>query len=364
MRSLDSLKREEARLRARATELCAQGKWREAQTVRDKLLNNLNQQHQMRNKTESAAQAIVDRLLTEGPGLGPSEGGEETGSHMPAGTPVMVNFFNSMTMKNDRAAGVIIEPQRTQAIVQIDKPIRKRIVLPWSEIFPESVGESNPVSYGKAGGGNPVKGSKVAKNAGTQTPITGVGSDRKFAPALGMVQSHPENSEVKKQTRRKVNSEGIDWSARLRKMRERRGEDLETGKPTLEAAVPPPPDDEDTETFGGDWPPPNDKTAELAELWREDQAGEYIQINDDESAYYIAHGRAIEQIAPPQGQQTMRRATGIGKFSDEPTDESQTFRLIRAWMQKNNYSPNIWKVNDHGNVELHDPNGKPLGGLV
>ena len=66
MRSLDSLKREEERLRARHTELCGQNKWVEAQTVQRKLKDNLDQQHAMRNKTESTAQAVVDRLL-EGP---------------------------------------------------------------------------------------------------------------------------------------------------------------------------------------------------------------------------------------------------------------------------------------------------------
>jgi len=228
---------------------------------------------------------------------------------------------------------------------------------------PGQFGESNPVSYGKAAGGNPVKGSKVAGNPGTQQPITGVGSDRKFSPAVGMVQASPEDSEVKKQTKRKVSSEGIDWNDRLKRLRRRRGEPVgEAGPP-----VPPPPDD--TETFGGDWPEPSDKTKELAELWREDQAGEYIQINDDESAYYIAHGRAIERIAPPLKDQRQSNFVGgdprRGPVSREGhATESQTFKLIRAWMAKNNYSPNIWKVNERGNVELYNHNGKPLGGLV
>jgi hypothetical protein len=215
--------------------------------------------------------------------------------------------------------------------------------------------ESNPVSYGKAIVGNPVKGSNVEGNAGTPPPITGVGSDRKFTPAKAMVQRKPEDSEVKKQTKRKVTTEA--------------------GPP-----VPPPPPEE-SDPFEGAFDPwedygrefegedAPDKTEELAELWREDQAGEYIQINPDDSAYYIAHRRAIEQIAPPRSQQRASYFVGgdprkRAVSQEGPAQDSQTFKLIRAWMAKNNYSPNIWAVNDHGNVELYDHNGKALGGLV
>lgn len=103
---------------------------------------------------------------------------------------------------------------------------------------------------------------------------------------------------------------------------------------------------------------------ELQEIWEDDQAGEYIQINPDDSVVYVAHGTAKEQIAPPLSKQTVRRAVGIGKFKEEPADANQGFKLIRLWMKKHNYYPNIWQVNDHGNIELYNSNGKALGGLV
>jgi hypothetical protein len=65
----------------------------------------------------------------------------------------------------------------------------------------------NPVSYSKGSHANPVKGSKVAGNPGTEAPITGVETDRKFTPVKGMVQGDAENSIVNKQVKRKVTSE-------------------------------------------------------------------------------------------------------------------------------------------------------------
>jgi hypothetical protein len=84
---------------------------------------------------------------------------------------------------------------------------------------------------------------------------------------------------------------------------------------------------------------------ELQSTWEDDKQGEYIQINPDDSVVYVAHGRAMEQIAPK----------GSGR---------DMFRLIGSWMKANQYFPNIWQVNDHGNVELYSKSGKPLGGLV
>ena len=82
---------------------------------------------------------------------------------------------------------------------------------------------------------------------------------------------------------------------------------------------------------------------ELEQIWQEDKAGEYIQINDNGTAFYVAHGRAMEQIQPQYG---------------------NLWAGIRAWMKAKNFSPNIWSVNDHGNVTLHSQTGKSLGGLV
>ena len=84
---------------------------------------------------------------------------------------------------------------------------------------------------------------------------------------------------------------------------------------------------------------------ELQSTWEDDKQGEYIQINPDDSVVYVAHGSAMEQIAPK----------GSGR---------DMFRLIGSWMKAKQYFPNIWQVNDHGNVELYSKSGKPLGGLV
>lgn len=84
---------------------------------------------------------------------------------------------------------------------------------------------------------------------------------------------------------------------------------------------------------------------ELQAIWQEDEEGEYIQINDKYGTWYVAHGKAMEQIAP--------KDTGDYKF-----------RLINMWMAKHGISYNIWYVNERGNVELVSRNGKFLGGLV
>lgn len=83
---------------------------------------------------------------------------------------------------------------------------------------------------------------------------------------------------------------------------------------------------------------------DLQSAWREDQSGEYVQINPDDSVWYIAHGRAREQIAPK--------------------GERNPFPKIGIWMQRGGVILNIWKVNDHGNIELMSRSGKELGGLA
>jgi hypothetical protein len=87
-------------------------------------------------------------------------------------------------------------------------------------------------------------------------------------------------------------------------------------------------------------------TEELAATWADDKNGEYIQINPDDSVWYVAHGKAMEEIA------------------DKGTRDFIKFGLIRGWIKENGVSYNIWRVNDHGNVELYSSNGKALGGLV
>ena len=83
---------------------------------------------------------------------------------------------------------------------------------------------------------------------------------------------------------------------------------------------------------------------ELAEIWQDDKDSEYVQINDDGSAVYVVHGSTMEDIAD--------------------AEDEDVFGTISAWMNRKKFWPNIWSVNDHGNVTLHDKNGNDLGGLV
>jgi hypothetical protein len=87
-------------------------------------------------------------------------------------------------------------------------------------------------------------------------------------------------------------------------------------------------------------------TEQLAQIWSEDEDGEWIQIDDKGSVHYIAHGKAMEQIAPPK------------------TAATWAFRLIRTWFKNKGISLNIWHVNERGNLELYSPSGTALGGLV
>lgn len=86
-------------------------------------------------------------------------------------------------------------------------------------------------------------------------------------------------------------------------------------------------------------------TEELQAMWEDDENGEYIQVSDDGSARYVAHGRAMEEIAP--------KGTGDWKY-----------RLINQWFNTHGIFLNIWYVNERGNIELVSRSGKFLGGLV
>jgi len=83
---------------------------------------------------------------------------------------------------------------------------------------------------------------------------------------------------------------------------------------------------------------------DLLSAWREDKDGEYVQINPDDSVWLIRHQRPVFKIAP------------------EGTENP--YPIIARWMTKGGVILNIWKVNDHGNVELMSRTGKELGGLV
>lgn len=80
------------------------------------------------------------------------------------------------------------------------------------------------------------------------------------------------------------------------------------------------------------------ETAEIADLFTQSQ--EDIMVGDDGSAYY--GGRRIV----------------------DSLDGSPDWLLIAAWAGREHYWPNVWTVNDHGNVELHDVKGNCYGGLV
>jgi hypothetical protein len=84
---------------------------------------------------------------------------------------------------------------------------------------------------------------------------------------------------------------------------------------------------------------------ELQEVWSDDQNGEYIQINSNDEVWYVSGGVGKEMIP-------------TGNSDDEP------WTSIRVWMDEEGWYPNIWMVNDHGNVSLYSSDGEYLGGLV
>lgn len=47
----------------------------------------------------------------------------------------------------------------------------------------------------------------------------------------------------------------------------------------------------------------------------------------------------------------------IGEFSDW----DDAVKAFQKWTKKNNYYPNLWYVNDHGNAELLDYDGNYTG---
>lgn len=91
-------------------------------------------------------------------------------------------------------------------------------------------------------------------------------------------------------------------------------------------------------------------TKKLAEAWRDDEHGEFIQINPDGSVVETASGRAHKVILTKQQANDLTHA--------------EVFAAIRDHMQEEGFFPNIWSVNDHGNVTLYDGDGNDLGGLV
>ena len=85
-------------------------------------------------------------------------------------------------------------------------------------------------------------------------------------------------------------------------------------------------------------------TEELVEIWREDSAGEYVQVSESENAVaYVAHGRAMEYLRAEPG---------------------HPWPAIQAWMGQHKFWPNVWSVNERGNVTLRGEQGEDLGGLV
>lgn len=77
-------------------------------------------------------------------------------------------------------------------------------------------------------------------------------------------------------------------------------------------------------------------------MWEEDKSGEYIHVNDYK-AFYVAHGVKMKEI----------HSLGQDLCSD-----------IRKYMKDNNFYPNIWEVNERGNVTLMNSRGLEIGGLV
>lgn len=115
-------------------------------------------------------------------------------------------------------------------------------------------------------------------------------------------------------------------------------------------------------------------TEELQAMWQDDEHGEYIQLSDDGAARYIAHGKAMEEIVPPIGKRTTSQFVG-GDPTTHPVSqqvpaeagagaERQKFQMIDAWCKQHGFWPNIWYVNERGNIELISKTGKFLGGLV
>lgn len=84
----------------------------------------------------------------------------------------------------------------------------------------------------------------------------------------------------------------------------------------------------------------------LYQMWKEDRDGEYIYVDDNGAAYYVAHGSVKETIA------------------SRGTEDEEKFQLINQWFEKNGISLNIWHINERGNVDLMTNKGEILGGFV
>lgn len=79
--------------------------------------------------------------------------------------------------------------------------------------------------------------------------------------------------------------------------------------------------------------------AELVEAW--DSSEQDVHVNAVGIAFHC--GR---RIAGPD-------------FNGNPD-----FAAIKAWCDRENYWPNVWVSNDHGNIELYTLDGESMGGLV
>lgn len=56
--------------------------------------------------------------------------------------------------------------------------------------------------------------------------------------------------------------------------------------------------------------------------------------------------------------------TASGRFIDNGDDMREALRIAAAWAKRNNYYPNLFYVNDHGNVDLINSRGRVLESWV
>jgi len=79
---------------------------------------------------------------------------------------------------------------------------------------------------------------------------------------------------------------------------------------------------------------------EIAELWNNGD-NEDIHINEHGDTYY-----------------------GKKLIVSHDADGNADWKAIRKWCKDSNYFPNVWQVNDHGNLSLFTWRGRYLGGIV
>jgi hypothetical protein len=102
---------------------------------------------------------------------------------------------------------------------------------------------------------------------------------------------------------------------------------------------------------------------EVLAAWEDDKSsGDYIGVNDKGDAYYQG-----KLIVPSEREKQMVPTGKAGvppEWKRGASTMNPDWKGIKAWCNQNNFWPNVWVGNDHGNVELYTVNGKPLGGLV